>query len=144
MPKTGEKPALKALESVEIMGFELLNDDKVARALDHLGETASEEEILSEYDKLAGGIKKDGRKVALGSFYDFVLKKPRTDVKFNDLDYEDELVVVRKAPTTRVARGEDVKDRVTRVTGGKKLAAKAPTSSEKVVVAPKRRKNAKK
>lgn len=125
MPKKEEKAQLKTLESVEVAGYELLNDDKVARALDEVGEGASEEALLAAYDKLGGGIKKDGRKLEIGSFYDFILKKPRENVKFDELEFEDELVVVRKPAANKKAKGEDVKDRVKRVLGSKKANKKA-------------------
>ena len=121
----GRKPEMKTLESVSVMGFELLNDDKVARALDRLGEGASEEALLAEYDKLGGGIKYNGRKVAMGSFYDFIEKKPKMDVKYDELEYDEEFVLVRKPAETKASKGLSVKDRIARVKS-KKLGVKAP------------------
>ena len=43
-----------------------------------LGKDADVKAILAEYDKIGGLIRtKDGKKVAMGSFYDFVNKQPR-------------------------------------------------------------------
>lgn len=81
--------------------FSLDNDEKRERALhgtgrrdprtgitnSGVGDVASEEALLAEYDRLGGLILKDGLKVKSGSFYDFEAKKPREepDVKFEML-----------------------------------------------------------
>jgi len=122
---------MKALESVYVQGFELLNDEKVQRALDAVGPNASEEQLLAEYDKLGGGIKKDGRKIALGSFYDFTAKKAIKDVSYDELEYEDELVVVRKPLETKSAKGLSTKERVTRLGKAKSAAAGKLAGAEK-------------
>ena len=122
MAKKGEKSEMKALESVQVMGFELLNDDKVQRALTAIGEEGSEEDLLAEYDKLGGGIKKDGRKVAMGSFYDFTTKKAKTKVDYEELEYEEEFVLVRKPLETKSAKGLSTKERIAKL--GKKEVAK--------------------
>ena len=93
-------------ESLIIKGFDLLSEDKLERALNNLGEGATEESILAEYDKLGGGVKRNGRKIAMGTFYDFTEKKPRKNVDYVNLtedDMEDEIKIVRKKkarPTT--------------------------------------------
>ena len=72
-------------------GFELVNEDKVERALngtltpsgDKVGGIAKEDgsydenELLAEYDKMGGAIRQGTDKVETGSFYDFKKKKPR-------------------------------------------------------------------
>ncbi len=47
-----------------------------------LGKDASEEAILAEYDKIGGLIRtQDGDKVEIGTFYDFINRKPRTEIR---------------------------------------------------------------
>jgi hypothetical protein len=78
-----------------INGFSLENDEKIDRAIHGtvtekgqltggVGEGASEEAILAEYDRLGGLITKEGEKVKNGSFYDYQGKKARekADVMF--------------------------------------------------------------
>lgn len=74
-----------------VKGYELTNPDKVRRALEgspnRTGEavggiltpdgTYDEDLLLATYDKMGGGIRKDGDIVKNGSFYDFKAKKPR-------------------------------------------------------------------
>ncbi len=74
-----------------VKNFELVNGDKVRRALEGnpnrdgeivggiLAEdgTYDEGELLAAYDKLGGLIRKNGDKVKMGSFYDFKAKKMR-------------------------------------------------------------------
>lgn len=73
---------------MNINGFELVNSDKVERAINGtvsskgamvggVGEAAVPEAILAEYDRLGGLIKKGGDKVKTGSFFDFKAKAPR-------------------------------------------------------------------
>jgi len=70
-----------------INGFELVNDDKLTRAKSALGDNASEEAIIAEYDKLGGLILRGNDKVKTGSFYDFkakqALKEPKIVCVFN-------------------------------------------------------------
>ncbi len=61
---------------MNILGFELVSEEKYARAKEVAGED-NEKELLAQYDKLGGLITKDGEKVATGSFYDFKAKKAR-------------------------------------------------------------------
>ena len=72
----------------EINGFHLENPDKLTRVIygdmnrggmlsGGLGEDATPELVLANYDKLAGYITKDGVKIKLGSFWDFKKKAPR-------------------------------------------------------------------
>lgn len=46
-----------------------------------VGEGASDDAILAEYDRLGGLILLGGRKVKTGSFYDILAKKPRATPK---------------------------------------------------------------
>lgn len=68
--------------------YQLINEDKAYRAVSGtvnsrgleqggVGEAASDEAKLAEYDRLGGAVFLDGSKVKMGSFYDFKAKKPR-------------------------------------------------------------------
>lgn len=81
-------------------GYTLVNQDKVNRALDGAMNEHGEfkggiraedgsydrDELLAEYDRLGGLIKKGEDKVRTGSFYDFKLRKarntPRVEFEF--------------------------------------------------------------
>lgn len=79
--------------AIVINGFTLINPDKVNRALDgamnergqFLGGvrrqdgTYDKAELLAEYDRIGGLIKKGDDKVRMGSFYDFKTRRPRTE-----------------------------------------------------------------
>jgi CDP-glycerol glycerophosphotransferase (TagB/SpsB family) len=76
--------------SRQVGEFVLVNDEKVERALHGtimrngqlsggVGDSATDEQLLAEYDRLGGLILKGGVKVKLGSFFDFSKKKPRTE-----------------------------------------------------------------
>lgn len=86
-----------------INGFQIENNEKFNRAVfgvvtregkmsGGVGENASDEVKLAEYDKLAGYITKDGNKVKTGSFWDFDKRKMREVSKviivFKDLNGE--------------------------------------------------------
>ena len=76
-------------EPVRVSQYSLPNLDKVHRAkfgsvgsegrmFGGVGENASEEALLAEYDRLGGLIlDSENRKIAMGSFYDFVNRKPK-------------------------------------------------------------------
>lgn len=78
-----------------VKGFTLVNEDKITRALDgnqnehgeFVGGIRKEdgsyvaEELLAEYDKLGGLIRKGEDKVRMGSFFDFKKKSPRAEAK---------------------------------------------------------------
>ena len=92
-------------KNLVVKGFELLSLDKIQRALDKLGEGASEEAILAEYDKLGGAIRKDGRKLQTGAFFDFEEKKPKENVDYEKVDeeqFEDQFVLVKKPVKKKV------------------------------------------
>jgi|SRR3990167_382734 len=72
----------------DIKGYEIVNSDKFERAVNGsigsggalhggVGEKASNEAKLAEYDRLGGLIRKKGHNIKMGSFYDFAKKKPR-------------------------------------------------------------------
>ena len=84
-----------------IKGFHLVNKDRLERAIygtlgregllaGGVGEDASDDAVLAEYDRLGGLIKKGENKVKLGSFYDFKNKKARATpvivFEFRDTD----------------------------------------------------------
>jgi len=89
------------IESVKLNEFELVNPEKWNRAVfgsigsggalvGGVGEGATDEVKLTQYDKLGGLIKKDGRTVKTGCFWDFAKKKavekPVVIFQFQDLD----------------------------------------------------------
>lgn len=76
----------------EVKGFQLVNPEKVERALygtpdaksvrkggiaNPTSGTFDEDLLLAEYDKLGGLITRNGDRVKMGSFYDFGAGKPR-------------------------------------------------------------------
>lgn len=86
---------------MNIKGFTLDNEEKVGRAIlgsmgsegtlkGGVGEDATEEAKLAEYDRLGGLILKGDNKVKTGSFYDFKKQKPRETPEvvfvFRDID----------------------------------------------------------
>lgn len=75
---------------MQIGELTLVNEEKLERAIHGtvgragahtggVGEDASDEAILAEYDRLAGLITKNGETVKTGSFYDFKERKPREE-----------------------------------------------------------------
>lgn len=123
---------------MDIKGFTLVNGEKVNRAIfggitqggsydgKGVGEDAKPEEILAAYDRLGGLILKDGKKVKMGSFYDFEKKAPRAKpkVKFVFRDLEGE--------TVEIAEGEKIPAEVVAAEKIKKnKAAKAKAAEEK-------------
>ncbi len=85
------KPKKAENKPTPIGEFILVNQEKIDRVINGiigkngqlvggLGKDASEEAIIAEYDRIGGLIRnKDGQKIAIGSFYDFENKKPRTE-----------------------------------------------------------------
>lgn len=77
-----------------VKGFEMTNTDKLNRVIfgdmgrggvlvGGLGVEKAQEDpelVLARYDRIAGRITKDGIKIKRGSFWDFVLKKPRQKI----------------------------------------------------------------
>lgn len=93
-----------------VNGFTLVNPDKVNRALDgamnERGEfvggvrkedgTFDKAELLAEYDRIGGLIKKGEDKVRTGSFFNFAARKPRPEptVEF-EFRVNGEMVIVK-------------------------------------------------
>lgn len=83
------------VEQAVVNGFTLANPDKVTRALDGAMNERGEfvggvrksdgsydgNELLAEYDRIAGLILKGEDKVRTGSFYDFGARRPRVEPK---------------------------------------------------------------
>ncbi len=122
---------------MEINGYELVNEDKLERAIngtlnssaqmvggvgkkDKAGKLENPEEVLAEYDRLGGLIFKAGTKdkVKTGSFYDFKLKgaRPKPEVVYTyrvngqeiDVPEGEELPLsVKAARIQEAAAGED-------------------------------------
>ena len=90
------------IEPINLGKFELLNVVKVRLAIENLekvGKEVNQENLLPEYDKLGGAIKKGGRKLEIGAFYDFLNKKAKKIedyYKIGEEDFADEYVLVRK------------------------------------------------
>ena len=100
-----------------INGYELVNPEKLDRAINGtVGRdgrsnggvgTENEDAIIAAYDKLGGLILKDGLKVKMGSFYDFVNKKPREEAEVSYMtEIEGEIVEVteEEAKAVKTAR----------------------------------------
>ena len=98
---------------MNIKGYDLANPDKVERMLNGsmgsggklvggVGEKASDDAKLAEYDRLGGLVRKGENKVKTGSFYDFEKKQPRekAEVIFIFKDLEGRVV--------EIPEGEDV------------------------------------
>jgi hypothetical protein len=117
----------------EVKGYELTNQDKVRRALEgspsRTGEavggimlpdgTYDDDLLLATYDKMGGGIRKNGDIVKNGSFYDFRAKKPREKAEvvltfringeIVDVPEKEEVPMIVKAAQTMA---KQVKDKV--------------------------------
>lgn len=99
--------------------FVLENEDKVERALHGsvtrlgkqeggVGDNASDEALLAEYDRLGGLITKDGLKVKTGSFYDFSAKKPREEAQIIFVtNLEGDLVDVTEEEATAIRTAKE-------------------------------------
>lgn len=92
---------------MNILEFTVVNAEKWDRAINGtigregrltggVGEKASDEAKLAEYDRLGGLIMKGKNKVKMGSFYDFEARKPRVKPEitfvFRDIDGDEVLV----------------------------------------------------
>src|SRR3989338_49779 len=99
MAKEEVKLDVEKPELVVVKGFELLNSRKVAQALEELGENPSENALLAAYDKRAGAIKKEGRLLSTGVFWDFSNKQQKEISDYSKISeeaFEDQYVLVRK------------------------------------------------
>lgn len=99
----------------QVLEFSLVNDEKVKRALHGslgregklyggVGDEASPEALLAEYDRLGGLITKGGLRVKMGSFYDFEKKQPRPELELAflaDVDGEQCEVTEEEAKTLK-------------------------------------------
>lgn len=94
---------------MQILGFTIVNDDKWNRAIygtigregkmsGGVGEDASDEAKLAEYDKLGGAILEGKSKVKNGCFYDFIAKKPiaKPEIVYVFRDIDGDVVEVPK------------------------------------------------
>lgn len=136
----------RRLESVEFGDYILLSSEKLRRVLNFLdgiskslwGENAKESDedvrlrnvassmekdaaILALYDRIGGGIRtKEGRKVALGTFYDFEKREPVKDVKIGEEQFEDKTILVRKEKKVVHDADADLKERLSRARSTRK------------------------
>lgn len=89
---------------MEIKGFTLVNEEKLHRAVygtigkggqpfGGVGEDASEDRVLAEYDRLGGLVLKGKLKVKTGSFYDVKARKPREEPEVSFLTVLDSDIV---------------------------------------------------
>ena len=122
-------------KELRLEDFVFLNDSKLELAITRAGEKADIYSVLVEYDKLGGGLKKDGRKVAMGTFYDFENKRAKKDVdtsKLGENDFEDEYVLQHKpkAKPAKVDTSARLKARLARVSQ-ETLAPIVATSKKK-------------
>jgi len=83
------------MENLKVAGFTLVNADKVQRALEGQPTPSGENkggiarpdgsyddmELLAEYDRMGGLIKKGTDNLKVGSFWDFKAKKPHAEPK---------------------------------------------------------------
>jgi len=105
--------------------YELINEMKVERAMASVAKadgTFKDSDLLAEYDKLGGLIKKGDDKVRIGSFFDFKNKKafvkPEVFLTFNingknvDVPADEPTPAIVKA--ARVAEKEVKEEKVTR------------------------------
>ena len=123
-----KRPKPKAMQLVDVGKYVLMNDEKVGRALDKIGADGTDEQLLAEYDRLGGAVKLEGRKLAMGTFYDFEEKKAREEIKIDEDQYEEEYVLQHKPKKVVKEKGDDVKDRVANL---KKKEDKPAISKEK-------------
>jgi len=120
-----------------IKGLELRNIEKLARVYGKLGENASDEAVLVEYDKLGGLIVRQGIKVKRGVAYDVSARKARAELRIvldrsydeNAKDEEEEVVSEDEVVSTEHL--QEVKKEV------------LPDLRDEVVVSPKKAKKMK-
>lgn len=113
---------------MELLGFELANPEKVERAIfgmvadqgrlvGGVGEDASDEAKIAEYDRLGGLITQGDKKykVKTGSFYDFKERKPRETPQvvllFKDLNGEEVEVGADEEIPMEVRAAEMIKEK---------------------------------
>jgi len=97
---------------MKVGDYSLVNDEKIQRAIEGtplskggkmggVGRDASDEQLLVEYDRLGGLIRKDGMKVKAGCFYDFDEKKAvESPEPIFEVSIDSSLVEVSEAEAT--------------------------------------------
>lgn len=130
---------------MEINGFTLVNEDKVNRAIfgtlgrggaleGGVGEDASDAAKLAEYDRLGGLVRKDGRKVKTGSFYNFEgkapHKKPVITLVMRDLEGNEVELGEDEAIPVEVQAADKIAERKAKAAGKKGKGKKAEEASE--------------
>lgn len=135
-----EEKQARILRTTKLAGYKLLNNEKLGRVLDLIegvaetitesdraalratSKLSSDDQIIALYDRIGGGIKTlEGRKVAIGTFWNFKTKLPNEGVELDESDFEDE-VVIQKKKTKKSVSNETEKDRIARLearSGGK-------------------------
>ena len=112
----------------------LLNNEKLSRARAKLGKTATDAQILAEYDKYGGAIRnKEGRAISMGSFFDFTNKVPRKATK---IEFDDEYVLLRKR-VKKGAKADKVEDEVDEEEHSDVPVLKGPSQKKVPVPGPK-------
>ena len=106
----------------QVLEFSLVNDEKVERAMHGslgregklyggVGDEASPEALLAEYDRLGGLITKGGLRVKMGSFYDFEKKQPRPESELAFLaDVDGESLEVTEEEARVLKSAQEKKD----------------------------------
>lgn len=145
--KNREKSA-RVLSPAVVGDFQILNDEKLGRVFDMLDgvkpitkviivnghteevedvelvaalkELTREQSVMALYDRLGGGVKKGDRKVASGTFFDFMTKLPKKNVKINEEVFEDHFVLQRKPVVVKRQKGQDIREKVAALFGKKK------------------------
>ena len=122
----------RRLVSSRIGEFVLLSSEKLGRVLDIMEgiEEAPptkveacvacmklkkrDDTILAMYDLFGGAVKLEGRKINMGTFYDFAARTPKTNVKIAEESYEDEYVLIKKK-TKKAKSQETTSQRIKRL-----------------------------
>jgi hypothetical protein len=124
---------------MKLLGFDLVNEDKIERALHGnigaegklvggVGDNASDMEKLAEYDKLGGLVRKGKYNLKIGCFFDFTTQKAKEspEVVFTLKDLN--------GNTVEVPEGEDIplEVRAAEIQKEKKSAKKVKKSKKDV------------
>jgi len=120
---------------MKLKGLELVTEEKVNRAINGtigregrlvggVGKDATPEVLIAEYDRLAGAIRKEGRKVVTGCYWNFkdqvAHKDPKIIFTFRGLDGKEVLVPEGQEVPLEVKAAELVKAPVKKVKKVKK------------------------
>src|SRR3990167_9162157 len=129
----------RILTPVKFGQYQLLSDEKLGRVFDLIDGVrvpdakeaavlaeakqrgvAKDKLILALYDRLGGGIKTaDGRKVLMGTFFDFENKVVIENVVLKEENFDDQFILVRKPRISKKQSGEDIRKKAEQV-GSKK------------------------